>query len=176
MELLVVIAIIGILASLMFPAVGGAINAARKASAKNDVVQIANAVTMYQTEYSRFPTTATGDTSGDVDKAMIDVLMGVGTATNLNPRKIPFIEVSAAKRGKSGLNESGDFVDPWGGPYQIAMDGNYDHTLPTVGVGTPYNTQTNGLRRSVAVWNDPDKHTDGESNKTKKKTRAVTSW
>lgn len=173
MELLVVIAIIGILASLLFPAVNGAINAARKTQAKNDVTQIANAVVMYQTEYSKFPGNPSSDTSQNVDKNLMDALMGI--STNNNPRKISFIEVGDAKKGKSGLT-NGNFVDPWGGIYQIAMDGNYDNTISTsVGAASPYNTQTNNLRRTVAVWNDPASHTD-TSDSAKKKNRAVTSW
>jgi prepilin-type N-terminal cleavage/methylation domain-containing protein len=49
-ELLVVISIIAILASLAFPAIGGAMDSARKTTAKNSAVQIANAVVAYETE------------------------------------------------------------------------------------------------------------------------------
>ncbi len=56
-ELLIVIAIIGILMALLFPAVGSAIDAARRAQAKNDVTQIATAITAYETEYGRLPGT-----------------------------------------------------------------------------------------------------------------------
>jgi prepilin-type N-terminal cleavage/methylation domain-containing protein len=40
-ELLVVIAILGILMALLFPAVDGALEGARRAQASNDVTQIA---------------------------------------------------------------------------------------------------------------------------------------
>ena len=54
-ELLVVVAIIGVLMSLLFPAVQGALDSAKKAQAKNDAVQIATAIVAYDTEYGRLP-------------------------------------------------------------------------------------------------------------------------
>ncbi len=138
-ELLVVIAIIGILASLLFPAVNGAINAARKAQASNDVTQIATAIVAYQTEYGQWPTNASGSAT-DVGGAFLQALMGTNT------RKIVFIEVSDAKRKKSGLSNS-LFVDAWGNPYQYVVDTNYGSSVagtPSI-LGTP-------PRRNVAVW------------------------
>ena len=162
-ELLIVIAIIGILMSLLFPAVNAAIDSARKAQAKNDVTQIATAVTAYETEYGKLPPTGT-TVSGTLLQAL------VGVTTNGNPRKIVFIEVNAAKKGKSGTNATG-FVDPWGSAYQIAMDDNYDNTIPSAGAGSPYNTTVSQLRKKVAVWNAPPGNNDSQ-----KKRRAVTSW
>jgi len=151
-ELLVVIAIIGILAGLLFPAVNGAIDSARRTQAKNDVVQIATAITAYETEYGRLPLPAKTEVDGDLVRALI----GLAGNTN-NPRQIVFIEVGerkpatapAGKGGKSGTNASGNFVDPWGFPYNIAMDGDYNNSI--TGAGT--NSQT--LRKKVAVWNVP---------------------
>lgn len=162
-ELLIVIAIIGILMSLLFPAVNSAIDAARKAQAKNDVVQIATAVTAYETEYGKLP--ATTEAAANVDKTLVETL--TGTATNNNPRGIVFLEVQGQKKGKSGTNSSGSFVDPWGGNYKIIMDATYDNTI-TAG--------TNGvsLRKKVAVWNDPTTQTGTTA--SQKSRRYVTSW
>lgn len=151
-ELLVVIAIIGILAGLLFPAVNGALESARKAQAKNDVTQIATAVTAFETEYGRLP----WPTKTTVDSDLVAALIGTANNTN-NPRQIVFIEVgerkpvggAVGKAGKSGTNSSG-FVDPWGNLYQIKMDDNYDNQI--TGAGTN-NSQT--LRKKVAVWNAP---------------------
>lgn len=148
-ELLVVIAIIGILASLLFPAVNGAIDAARKAQAKNDVVQIATAVTGYETEYGRLPTNVSSMT---VDFTRILT----GQDTNNNTRKISFIEVGArkpdvvGKGGRSGTNATA-FVDPWGNIYAIAMDADYDNNIQVSPTGEA--TGTTELRKKVAVWN-----------------------
>jgi prepilin-type N-terminal cleavage/methylation domain-containing protein len=161
-ELLVVIAIIGILASLLFPAVNGAIDSARKAQAKNDVVQIATAVTAYETEYGRLPL----PTKTSVDTELVNVLIGV--STNDNPRRIVFMEVTAAKRGKSGTNSSG-FVDPWSTnqPYRIAMDEDYDNEIDA-------GTNSQPLRKRVGVWNDPS--TQSNVSAGQRARRYVTSW
>ena len=148
-ELLIVIAIIGILMSLLFPAVNSAIDAARKTQAKNDVTQIATAVTAYETEYGRLPDTnsAAQKISGDWLKA----LAGSNTVSGLNPRQIVFIELQASKKGKSGTNANGEFVDPWGTNYYAAFDDNYDnHVLVSTNGGTSGNTD---IMKKVGVWN-----------------------
>ena len=165
-ELLIVIAIIGILMSLLFPAVNAAIDSARKAQAKNDATQIATAVVAYETEYGKLPL----PTSTSVDTALISVLAGVAGNTN-NPRQIVFLEVNTAKKGKSGTNASG-FVDPWGAVYKILMDDNYDNTIPAPGESA-FGTTTD-IRKKVAVWNNPNGHSN--SSAAQKKRRYVTSW
>ena len=154
-ELLVVIAIIGILMSLLFPAVNAAIDAAKKAQAKNDVTQIATAITAYYTEYGKLPpdtyqaANTVDKTFGAVSNGIIGTLMG---ATNDNPRQIVFLEVSdvSTKKGKSGLS-NGTFIDPWGNSYQIALDYGYDNH---VGVSTNGTTTTNmDVMKTVGVWN-----------------------
>ncbi len=175
-ELLIVIAIIGILMSLLFPAVNGAIDAARKAQAKNDVTQIATAIIAYETEYGKLPTSPTTDSAIDAKAAaatdIISILANMNTPTAGNPRGIVFLEVQNAKKGKSGLS-GGTFVDPWGGTYKIALDGTYDNTL-SVSVGTSPGTTTNGLRKKVAVWNDVT--TQSNSTASQQPRRSVTSW
>ena len=169
-ELLIVIAIIGILMSLLFPAAGAAIDAAKKAQAKNDAVQIATAVIGYETEYGRLPDTNSGaqDVKGDWLQAL-----GGSNVANLNPRQIVFIELpngkgNPPKKGVSG----GTWYDPWGAKYQIAFDENYDNTILSAGE-TAGITGTN-LRKKVAVWNN----VTGMSNVStaQKKRRAVVSW
>ena len=159
-ELLVVISIIGILASLALPAISGAMDSARRTQAKNDVVQIATAVTAYETEYGKLPgVTGSSDFSGPVNSALVQTLTGQNTT--INPRAIVFIEVQEAKPAarRSGTNESG-FIDPWGNPYQIAIDGSYDNTISA---GNP----SESLRKKVAVWSNPTE---------KANRRAVSSW
>jgi len=147
-ELLVVISIIAILASLAFPAIGGAMDSAKKTTAKNAAVQIANAVVAYETEYGRLPRTSwgtapTGDSSAPITGDLIKTLSGT---TNDNPRAIVFIETSAYKKGKGGTNSSGAYLDSWGGTYSIALDYTYDNTI-TAG------TNSASLRKKVGVWN-----------------------
>jgi prepilin-type N-terminal cleavage/methylation domain-containing protein len=165
-ELLIVIAILGILMALLFPAVQGALDAAKRAQAKNDVVQIATAITGYETEYGRLPATdaAAVDVGGDV----LAALMG-SNANSLNPRLIVFLEVQSAKRGKSGITNS-KFVDPWGSAYQVVYDDNYDNRITTAGTNG-----TTSVMKKVAVWNKPSSHNDSATD-VKKNKRAVNSW
>jgi prepilin-type N-terminal cleavage/methylation domain-containing protein len=145
-ELLIVIAIIGILMSLMFPAVNSALNSARRASAQNDVTQIANAITMFQTEYGRLPEPTATTVSGQLLTAL------TGQNDTLNPRRIVFLEAQGARRNRSGTNSSGQFVDPWAGVYQVVMDHDYDNTV-SIPAGQRVDPSTTTLRRTVAVWN-----------------------
>jgi prepilin-type N-terminal cleavage/methylation domain-containing protein len=157
-ELLVVISIIAILASLAFPAVNGALDSARKARAKNDVVQIATAVVAYETEYGRLPTNASGTIP--VNNNFLSIL--TGAETNGNPRRIVFLEVSPWKKGQGGINTNGAFCDPWENTsvYQIALDTDYDNK---VNAGKP----SANIMKKVAVWNEPATQTNR---------RYVTSW
>jgi prepilin-type N-terminal cleavage/methylation domain-containing protein len=151
-ELIVVISIIGILMALLFPAVGAALDTAKKTQAKNDAVQIATAVIAYETEYGRLPgTNATAqDLNGDVLLALM------GTQTNLNPRRIVFIELQNYKKGKGGVSNNA-LLDPWGNIFKIAFDGDYDNTLNLSSVpklSGPIGNDTNiTIRKKVAVWN-----------------------
>jgi prepilin-type N-terminal cleavage/methylation domain-containing protein len=54
-ELLIVIAIIAVLAGLLMPAASSALNTAKKTTTKNQAVQIATAITAYETEYGKLP-------------------------------------------------------------------------------------------------------------------------
>lgn len=147
-ELLVVISIVAILASLAFPAVGGAMDSAKKAQAKNNAVQIANAVVAYEAEYGRLP--SSGNATTTVDSAFVNILTAADTVNN--PREIVFLEAPEWKKGKGGTNSAG-YCDPWNSttPYAIALDSDYNNKI---------SVSTNGLAsgsyeimRKVGVWN-----------------------
>lgn len=161
-EILIVVAIIGILMALLFPAVGSAITAARKAQARNDAVQIANACRAYETEYGVGPWGTNSFT--EVKGSLLDALMGT------NARRIIFIEVPDAKSGKSGYKD-GSFVDPWGGIYQIAYDPNYGSSISNA--GTNHSTK---LRTMYAVWTDPNQQDPKKTNNIPPDRRYVESW
>jgi len=109
-ELLVVIAIIAILAGLGFAGMKGAMDAGKKAQARNDVSQIASAVKAHVLEYGRLPEKGT--------------LMA--TLTGNNPKKIVFFEAKNAVKGKGGL-QGQNMMDPWGEAYKITLDEDYDN-------------------------------------------------
>lgn len=146
-ELLVVIAIIAILAGLLMPAASSAQNSAKKTTAKNQAVQIATAITAYETEYGRLPAFS----STNMDAAAVSMLC---TTTNTNnPRGIIFLEANAWKNGKGGTNANG-FCDPFASTnlYKVALDTNYVNqiTAPTNAAGT-----TAIISKHVGVWTTP---------------------
>ncbi len=146
-ELLIVIAIIGILMGLLFPAVNGVIETAKRTTAKNDAVQIANAIRAYETEYGSFPVTNATDTTLDVDGVFLEAL--TGSSTNNNTRGIVFIETNAWKKGKGGVT-NGAWKDPWGtdtsNSFKVMVDGNFDNKIKP---GT-----NEIMMKKVAVWNN----------------------
>lgn len=150
-EILVVISIIGLLAGLSIPAVGGAMNAARKAKVSAMAQQIRTAITQFNTEYGYFPTNGITAGSGRTSAGLALVLAGLDT--NANPRQIVFLEVPVDFTTNASGNVSNGIVTPRGfyktgqSNLFVAVDHNYDGMV-TVTNGT---TQTN-IRGSVAVW------------------------
>jgi prepilin-type N-terminal cleavage/methylation domain-containing protein len=154
-ELLVVIAIIAILIGLLFPAFRAVQDQAKRTQAKNDLTQIVNAVNAYYTDYGKYPL-VTADTTygpgGTVNDLLFNELRSTAAATQ-NPRQIVFISPPSVKdpsNPRSGIALQattingisiavGDFVDPWGTPYNVSVDGSYDNSVPN-----PYGPQTAG--------------------------------
>lgn len=147
-ELLIVISIIAILASLAFPAVQGALGQGKKAQARNDVNQIAMAFKAYQLEYGRLPGTNSSD--GTAAENWISVL--IGSNATLNPRNIVFFEPKAGKSGQGGLIGS-TYNDPWGRPYEVTLDYNYDNKIATT---VPTGTNATYFTTVVVVSGGPD--------------------
>jgi len=167
-ELLVVIAIIAILIGLLFPAFSAVQNQARQTQAKNDLTQIVNAVNAFYTDYGKYPTSLTPDataTYGPAGANTNDLLFnelrachlvnGVlndpscSAADVLNTRQIVFISppyVKNATNPRSGMGVPGtgaptpvgQFWDPWGTPYNVRIDGDYDSVITP----NPYTTNT----------------------------------
>lgn len=138
-ELLVVIAIIAVLAGLAFPSYQSVQNAARKTQAKNDLVQIVTAVNAFYTDYGQYPCAASTDDSSDYvandtssQKALMDNLRANGGSAN--PRQIAFISPPYAKDTadpRGGLAND-VFYDPWGNPYAVKIDSNYNNLLKNI--------------------------------------------
>jgi len=146
-ELLVVISIIGILAGMLLPTVVGAKKKGKIAQAQKEVADLAAAIAAYQSTYSRFPSK---DPAGQVDRTfglsnqpnlnaeVITILRDTdipgpdGTRANpnsaRNPQRQNFLSsVKPAKDDKSpGIDKQGVYRDPWGKPYIISFDHNYN--------------------------------------------------
>lgn len=146
-ELLVVISILGILMALLLPAAGGAIDAAKRTQAKNDVTQLATAMTAFEAEYGVLPTSAG---TGPVGSALLDSLTNSkGSATN-NPRGISFLEVAAFKKGKGGVSNN-TYLDPWGNAYYYSADVTYSGQVSVSTNGTT--SPSFAINKKVGVWN-----------------------
>lgn len=159
-ELLVVIMIIAVLTALAFPVFQGVQNQARKAQARNDLVQIVAAVNAYYAEYGRYPLTPSSpaDTTYGVvptNELLFNELRSVAAVQN--PRAIVFLSPPDVKDGnkpRSGISSApataGQYFDPWGKPYMIRIDTNYDNQ-----VANPYSQNAGGapsLRSGVIAW------------------------
>ena len=153
-ELLVVITIIGILMSILLPAVGGAFKKAKTTRAYSEVRSLETAMKAFLQEYGTFPMQKTATdhtyTSGEYPN-LITALRGLNSS--INPRNIPFLEV-----GDESLGSLGALIDPWEGNYQVAADWNFDNRIEDVSyTGTVMDVSGH----NVIVWstNNPSINT-----------------
>jgi len=175
-ELLVVISIIVVLMGLLFPVAGSVMRSAKKTQAKNDALQIASAIKGYYTEYGRFPIDSASNDETMTDSEDLGYLYKILLASpkndddvqEYNPRLIVFLDAKDAKNGRGGIDDDYVFLDPWGQPYQIVIDANYDNEIPSL--PSPFSIDR-PLRDTVAVFSpgDPEEKKDEEK-------RAVTTW
>jgi prepilin-type N-terminal cleavage/methylation domain-containing protein len=163
-ELLVVITIIAILAAAGFTIGPALMNKARMLSAQAGANTISNSVEQFYTEYSALPdpgaAATTVDTEYTTDSAdgliLLNILSGTivtgNTGDDQNPRKIRFLSVKTAKNGADGLiyDNNGSITamyDPWGQPYYIMLDYDYDERMTVDPVdGTAPDSDLNGRR------------------------------
>ncbi len=174
-ELLVVISIIAVLAAAGFSAGNAAIQKAKKVTALATCTGVEAAVNNFFTEYGSMPKDGSDDVTikTDSDLDLLKVLLGL--ETDINTRGIKFLSVKEGKGKKNGLiyNSTGTTVeglyDPWGGPYNVMMDLDYDEKVTPAPKGGG-STTLNGRR--VAVWSDGLDGVDG----TGKSTDDVKTW
>lgn len=145
-ELLVVIAILSILITLGSKGLRSARISAKKAQAMVEMQSIETAIKSYLNEYGKLPVEAGDQGASDPEadetfsRGIINILTGENTTDN--PRKIEFLEPQFSSVSSS----LGTFVDPWGEPYRIALDTDYDGV---VDINTDGVSET--LRRKVAI-------------------------
>jgi len=157
-ELLVVIAIIAVLAAAGFAGGTAALNKARKVSAQAAATSVATAIDQFYTEYSSLPTgtetpVATNSAAG---VRILNILAGIETAPIENERKVRFLSLKEAKSGNrdgvvynSAGNQITGLFDPWGLPYYIVMDANYDERLAISPGNSITAVNLNGRRAAV---------------------------
>jgi prepilin-type N-terminal cleavage/methylation domain-containing protein len=158
-EILVVMTLIAILMGIGYPAFTSVMEQARKTQAKNEEQQIVAAVNAFYTDYGKYPlvTTDTPPNNGDLFYSLRAVALGANAPVNgvpaVNPRSIVFIQPPVSKdqtTPRSGIQIStSTWYDPWGKPYNVMIDGNYDNQL-----ANPYTDKPGGptLYLGVIVW------------------------
>lgn len=105
MELLLVVAIIGILAAMLLPNISGRSEEARRTRAKSEIVStIGLALTMFESDVGRYPTTEQG----------LEALI-------IKP------DQASTWRGPY-IRQARQFQDPWGNPYQYQCPGQHNTT------------------------------------------------
>ena len=152
-ELLVVIAIIGILAAMILPAVSAAKKKAQIKQAQIDMKNLQAAIASYENNYSRFPVTnapTEGDwtfgyaetltkalppeaertvTNSDIMKILLDIPDGANANHQRNPQQhVYFDPKQVSDTNSPGVSTiDWQFRDPWGHPYIITLDLDYDN-------------------------------------------------
>jgi prepilin-type N-terminal cleavage/methylation domain-containing protein len=176
-ELLIVITIIAILGAVAIPVGNKVMEGARKASAKNDCVQLVNAIKMYYTEYNRYPVTGGGAGEGpfDTNRQLMDVLMNNRNSpevAELNPRGIAFFEpskIAKEPKGHGFVDGTRDFNDPWGTPYQVYIDVDYDEQVEVPRMYSQQSGSSTLPKGTIA-------HSAGSDRNFNKTRDNVTSW
>jgi prepilin-type N-terminal cleavage/methylation domain-containing protein len=167
LELMVVIAIVVALGSLLFPAAQSVLERAKKVQAKNDLTQVVVAINAFYTEYGRYPTAQTSDASAIYgpghlkNDAILNELRAKGAT--LNTRQVVFFspaEDITKSNPKNKIGSDGQFYDPWGSAYSIAIDADYDDQ-----VTNPYTADTGAgstaIRQGVISWSVGKDKTQG---------------
>jgi prepilin-type N-terminal cleavage/methylation domain-containing protein len=197
-ELLTVIAIIAILAGLLLPAIASAKIKAQVKIAQTEMSGLAAAIQQYESTYNRLPATNRSGISdctfgyslasnpsgtfsvpsnSEVMVILMDIDNGVNAGHAKNPHQQRFLDLKMVNNQTAPGVSTVDYNyrDPWGNPYVITLDMNYDekcmdalycqknvsqsqpgsvtgyHGLVCTNTATP-NTDFFALNRNVMVW------------------------
>ena len=116
----------------------GPIKKAEVTSARVTMANLAIAIDAFYEEYQALPlgSKATVDTTvttvGKKGSPFMASLLGLKSAQDENPKRMAFFESKMAKKKKDGLarfENGADLYDPWGKPYQVHLNYDYDNQL-----------------------------------------------
>ena len=135
-----------------------------KAAARYDETQFANAITQFYADYGYYP--CNKNTGGDANDYLINggpgeaqlfKILADNEADNpiikkMNPRGTIYLDVPSVRdpvKPKSGIGPDGVWYDPWGNPYLIKIDNNYNGIILN-----PYSANAGPaqLKLGVIVW------------------------
>ena len=127
---------------------------------------LAYSASRFYSEYGIWPTRRTRPPADvrfgrEIPNAeVLRALMGVEGAGNeghgLNTFRTPFFRPPAYEPGRAGIDPSGEFLDPWGTPYQIVLDTSLNGQCDVP------DSMYDGFRKGgVLVWScGPDRRSD----------------
>ncbi len=162
-ELLVVISIIALLAGMALPAIGKALDTAKKAKVNAMISQLKVGITAFNTDYGTWPAADVATDEKLDNKLLYQILTGTeggvgGTGNSTyNTRNIPYMEFSS--KDLDSTTAPTMFVDPWYASmkqnpnqnYTVLVDDDYDNVIVNIPPGTG---NAAGINAGVAIW-DP---------------------
>lgn len=104
----------------------------RESMAEQDLQRIVNAAERFFVEYGYWPSPHMG-TPNDVrygreigNELVFNIMRAIDGPGNeghrLNPNRIQYIDPPRKRRGRSGVDATGVYLDPWNTPYQVVLD------------------------------------------------------
>ena len=157
-ELLIVIAIIAVLAAASYPAITGAIRAAKIEEGNKMAKDLVFAIDAFEQKYDYLPYTTGSSPDGRVEYTtdnadLLKVLMGQDQ--DINPNNARFFEFEAASNGIKGIVYNADGTtpselrDPFGNPFTIYIDYTGERTFDLS--STVFSGQTDNNGNSMTV-------------------------
>lgn len=134
---------------------------------RHDQQAVIEAATLYYKEYGRWPAPVGFIYHEDQrfgravpNTAMFNILRAVDGEGNIddeaNRESIAFLNIESARKNRSGLDLKGQFVDPWGSPYQIVLDTDLDGACDV-----QYSIYGHHANTGILVWScGPDRLSD----------------
>ncbi|MEM7146674.1 MAG: hypothetical protein AAF591_16175 [Verrucomicrobiota bacterium] len=160
MPVIGVFIIIGFLAYLSWPKYHIPDNH-REVAAKNDALGLVNAIKAFHTEYGHYPAEYTAeDTELQSTAHLMRILLAEepDDTKKLNRRDIHYFSADKAKEGRGGITPEDDFHDPWGSPYQVIIDTNFDSQITNPETGEPMRSEVEayspGPDQNPNTWED----------------------